>query len=69
MVVYVDLAIYLKVLLIRLRDLIALEVALWDCNNGLRVLVQQMPKSFSSVVFSKAVLSSSDSFSYQSITS
>ena len=53
---------YLKVLLIKPRDLIALEVALWNCSDGLRVLVDQIPKSFSSVVLSKAILSPSDSF-------
>ena len=57
--------IYLKVLLIRPRDLIALEVALWHCRDGLRVLEHHIPKSFSSVVFSKTVLPPSNIMSIQ----
>ena len=45
--------IYLKVLLIRPRDLNTLEVALWHCNDELRVLVHHMPKSFSSMSYLK----------------
>ena len=40
----------------RPKDLIALEVALWHFRDRLRVLEQNIPKSFSTVVISKGVL-------------